>query len=177
MTLLLREAREGREGALDEVFTLLYEDLRRIAASRLRQSAASTLRPTEVVHEVYLRLLGRGTPADRRIFFGYASRAMRDVIIDHHRRAGAQKRGGGVRGRDILAMEVGEEQPVSDLAALGEALESLERHDEVGARIVSLRYFIGLSVEEIAELLGVSSRTVDRQWRYARAWLRKSLRA
>ena len=155
---------------------MVYADLRRLAAAHLSgRRPWQTLQPTALVHEVYLKMVGAADPGweGRGHFFGAAAIAMREVIVDHARRRGAGKRGGG---RANVPLEAVAELSVAgaplDVAlAVDEALKRFEAAHPRHAQIVLLRYFAGLSGEEIAETLGVTTRTVERDWRFARAWL------
>ena len=166
-------------GAAPEyLVTLLYQELRRLAAGCLRRERPNhTLQPTALVNEAYLRLAAQRRPAwdDRVRFLAVASHLMREVLVDYARARNRSKRGGGVT--PICVEDTGElaAAPELDLMALDEALSSLEQIDGQQRRIVELRYFGGLSIEETAEVLGVSSATVKRDWRMARAWLHREL--
>ncbi len=174
----------GRDTAsrgAEELFPVLYEELRSLAAAQLaRLSAGGTLQPTVLVHEAYLKLIGR-TPCsfdERRHFFAAAARAMRDLVIDHARRKGASKRGGGEprlrledTAIDIAAQSLG----TDDALALNAAITRLEAEYPRKAEVVLLRHFGGLSHDEIATLLGVTTRTIEREWRFARAYLHAQL--
>lgn len=174
VTRLLGAWRAGDGAAAGQLFALLYRELHRLAHRALAdQSKEATLQTTALVHELYLRLLGSFRPADddRRRFYAAAAQVMRRILIDRARERLADKRGGGVRpetlddGAGALAARAAE------TIAVDEALTALERHDERLARIVELRFFAGFSVEETAELLVLSERTVKRDWQKARALL------
>lgn len=179
ITRLLRAWREGETAALDRLLPMVYDELRRIAAQRMRGNRGDTLQPTALVHEAFLRLAGQSIDwQDRGHFFAVASRAMRRVAVDHWRAQGALKRGGE---QPRIALEDGEgaaavEPPSVDLMALDDALNRLEQLSPQQARVVELRYFAGLSLEEIAEALDRSRSSVFRDWRAARAWLYATLR-
>ncbi|MEX2219013.1 MAG: sigma-70 family RNA polymerase sigma factor, partial [Phycisphaerales bacterium] len=182
LTILLARAGRGDAAATDELFPLVYEELRTLAASHLsHERAGHTLQPTALVNEAYLRLIGpAGSDADiswdsRAHFFGAASRAIRRILTDHARTRNRDKRGGGcaripIDGVDLAAPETG-----VDLVALDEALTRLAALDEQKARVVELRFFGGLTEEQAARVLGVSPSTVTRDWRFARSWLRREL--
>lgn len=164
--------------AAAELFTLVYDELRRLAASALRRERSDhTLQPTALVHEAFVRLAGAaGTPwNDRAHFTAVAARAMRRVLVDHARGRRALKRGKG----DVLVSLDGIDVPAAsasvDLVVLDAILQRLSDLDSRQARIVELRYFGGLSVDETAALLDISSRTVKREWQMARAWLEREL--
>ena len=156
---------------------VVYDELRRLAAAFMRRERpGQTLQPTALVHEAYLRLAHAGTPwHDKRHFVGIAARSMRQILVERARARGAQKRWAGldrVSMSDSLAVAA---DPESMLPALDEALGRLEKIDAEQARIVELRYFAGLSIEETAEALGISPATLKRRWSLARAWLFREL--
>lgn len=177
ITALLNELRTGDKAAESELISLVYPELRRIAAVYMRRERGDhTLQPTALVHEAYLRLAGeREQPwANRAHFFAAAARVMRQVLVDHARKHRSQRRGGGVRVelQDSLALTEENWDLVLDL---DRALEQLSEWDSRQADVVVLRYFGGLTEEEIGEVLQVSSRSVKRDWQMARAWLQKVL--
>lgn len=179
VTRILGEVATGERQASSELLPLVYEDLRRLASSRLaRLAPGQTLQATSLVHEAYVRLVGNEDPGwqGRAHFFGAAARAMRNVVADHLQRKGSQKRGGG-RNRVTLTGEIDFtiDGPSDDVLALGEALDALEREYPRKAEIVTLGFFGGLTDAEIAEVLDTSVRTVERDWRFARAWLNSRL--
>lgn len=165
--------------AHSELQARIYSELRAIAGNLFRSHGpAHTLQPTALVHEAYLKLAEDSdrTWDSRSHFLAVASKAMRQILIDHHRRKTAQKRGGGEWERLTLSgVEIGEATPTLDVIALNEALDALERFDPRQAQVVEMRYFGGLTVEEIAEILAVSKTTVESEWRHARAWLTQAL--
>jgi RNA polymerase sigma factor (TIGR02999 family) len=166
----------GSSQAADRLLVLVYDELRRLAASKLaRERPGHTLQPTALVHEAWLRLGADAQPVwqNRRHFFGAAAEAMRRVLIGNARRKHAARRGLGVRPVDIDAPEIEIVTPVEDedLLRVHEALDRLAAEDPRKAELVRLRYFAGMSIEEAAEALGVSNRTAKRDWTYARAWL------
>lgn len=171
-------ASEADRLALDAVFSAAYEELRRIASSVRRNEASSTLNPTALVHEAWLKL--RGTPAVAHTsplhFKRIAARAMRQVLVEAGRRRQAQKRGGPEALRVTLDDNVAGEAWADDVLALDAALASLARLDARQALLVESRFFAGLSVAEAAELLGISEATALRDWRAARAWLALEMR-
>jgi len=174
---LLRGAREGNKESLDALFSLAYHELRRIAHS-VRQGRDQTLSTTALVHEAYLKLLPSGVPASDAVHFKrLIARAMREVLVDAARRSGAQKRGGG-----DLAVTLDEElQSIAlksaELLSLEEALVELEKVDKRRAAVVECRFFGGLDIDETAAALDLSTATVKRDWRIARAWLAQSIRS
>ena len=181
LTQLLLDWSEGDDGALERLMPVVYDDLRRQAARFLRRERPGhTLQTTALAHEAYLRLAARrGVRCENRAhFYGIASRLMRCILVDHARAHGAGKRGGS-RVKVPLDEAAGaalDERGV-DLVALDEALTRLAALDERQSRIVELRYFSGLSVEETAEVLGVSVGTVKNDWSMAKAWLRREMRS
>ena len=178
ITELLDQARQGDTSARERFFTRVYSELDRLAKRHLSgQSPLTMLDGPGLVHEVYLRLAQQESlpGSDRAAFLAYASRVMRSVIIDYVRSRNAQRRGGGQR---MLTLNTGvADQSFSEpqLESLGDALESLERIDERAHRVVEMRYFGGLEIEEIASFLDVSPATVKRDWTKARAYLMHSM--
>ena len=178
VTALLGEWSRGNRDALNELLPQVYAELRRIADRQFRiERVNHTLQPTALVNEVYLRLVDQRQVdwQNRAHFFGVAAQVMRRILVDHARRHGASKRGDGVRcvsideARDVAAAN---EMPV---LALDQALDRLEHLDSELARIVELRAFGGLTIEEAAHVLGVSPSTAKRDWRTAKAWLNREL--
>ncbi len=162
----------------NELFPLVYAELRRIAAREMRhERPGRTLQTTALVHEAYLRLLKGASLSfeSRAHFLGIAARAMREILIEHARGRGARKRGGGAVRLTLDDLTAPVAAPAVDVLALNEALERLARLDERHARVVELRYFGGLSVEETAAALDLSPATVKRAWTLARAWLYREL--
>ena len=181
VTRILERVHEGDPSAAAELLPLVYEELRKLAAQKLAQEKpGQTLQGTALVHEAYLRLAG-GTAdakwANRRHFFAAAAEAMRRILVEVARRKGSKKRGGGLGRCDLDADALVAPEQDFDLLALDEALERLASHDPQKAKLVELRYFAGLSVDEAAEVLSVSPRTLHREWRFTRAWLRRELGA
>ena len=178
ITQLLIAWNRGDLSARDELAPLIYNELRRIAGGYLRRERPDhTLQPTALVNEAYLRLIdqSRVNWQNRAHFFGAAARLMRQILINHAEARRAAKRGGEterVSLSDVGHFTVGQEV---DLIALNEALQNLERIDPQQGQVVELRYFSGLTIEEIAEVMGVSPSTVKREWSTARAWLRREL--
>jgi RNA polymerase sigma factor (TIGR02999 family) len=175
LTLILGKARAGDDGARSELVTLVYDELRRVAARLMRRERSDhTLSPTAVVHEAVIRLLGEEVfdrAADRSFLFASAARAMREVLIDHARRRAADRRGGGRRRVPLDAVVDYFDEQGLDIVAVHEALDRLAELDGRQAQVMTLRYFGGLTVPEVAAALGVSVVTVERDWRLARAWL------
>ncbi len=156
-----------------ELMPVVYNELRRLAAAYIRRERpGQTLQATALVHEAFLRLADAGSPwTDRRHFLGIAARSMRQILVERARARGAQKRWGGMDRVSLSAALVRAEPTDAMLPALDEALDRLEQIDPEQARIVELRYFVGLSVEETADALGMSPATLKRRWALARAWL------
>ncbi len=179
-TLILGRARKGDERARGELIAMVYEELRHVASRLMRHERTEhTLSPTAVVHEAVIRLLGDAVfdrSPDRAYLFASAARAMREVLIDHARRRSTDRRGGGWRQKPLdLLVDYFEERGL-DILAVHEALDRLAEWNERQGQVMTLRYFGGLSVPEIATVLQVSVVTVERDWRLARAWLRDELR-
>jgi RNA polymerase sigma factor (TIGR02999 family) len=172
VTALLHAWRRGSAQAADELIPLVYEDLRALSTRMLRgERSDHTLRPTALVNESYLRLLGdRAELHDRKHFFALAAQAMRRVLVDHARARLAAKRAGGER-VTLEDASASESPRALDLIALNAALAELQVLDPGKVRLIELRFFGGLSVDEAAEVLGVSASTAARDWRMARAWL------
>jgi len=178
LTALLECLHAGDPRAAGEVFDRVYDELRRMAAAQVRADAGSSFSPTELVHEAYLRLFTGEAPtfADRAYFFAAAATAMRRVRVDHARARGAVKRGGGQRRVELDSSLAAVPEPDLDILALDEALNKLAAKDPDRAKLVELRFFAGLTMPKVAELLGVSLATAERQWAYAKAWLLAELR-
>jgi RNA polymerase sigma factor (TIGR02999 family) len=180
LTLLIERAKDGDEQALGELFAALYPDLRRIAHARLRRQGPLTLIDTVgLVHEAYLRLvnLGELDVENRSHFLAYAARTMRSIVVDMARARQADRRGAGDKAVELdTSIAVGVSDPAVDVLRVHEALHDLARVDERLARVVEMRYFGGLSEEEIAAALGVSDRTVRRDWEKSRVLLAVALR-
>jgi RNA polymerase sigma factor (TIGR02999 family) len=176
VTRLLEAWGQGDLVARDELVRVVYDDLRRRAAAYLRrESAGHTLRPTDLVHEAYLRLCAQhATFENRDQFFGVASRLMRRILVDHARARAAAKRGRGFR--VTLAEDLAVQAPTEpDLLDLDTALEELAMQDERQVKLVELRFFGGLKIDEAARVLGISPATANREWAHAKAWLYRRL--
>ena len=174
ITQLLGAIDRGDPEAVGQLWPLVYAELRRLAGAQMaRERAGHTLDATALVHEAYLRLAGDADAgfANRRHFFAAAAQAMRRILVENARARGRLKRGGGNRREhpDLDALAAGED--ADDLLSLNDALEQFAAHDPVKARLVELRFFAGLTLEQAADCLDVSLSTADRAWRYARAWL------
>jgi RNA polymerase sigma factor (TIGR02999 family) len=168
---------DAKAPAAQDVAPLVYDELRRVAAAYMRRERpGQTLQATALVHEAYLRLADVGTPwNDRRHFVGIAARSMRQILVERARARGAQKRWGALNRVSITDSLALASDPESMLPALDEAIDRLERIDAEQAKIVELRYFAGMSVDEAAEAMGISPATLKRRWALARAWLFREL--
>lgn len=181
VTFLLTQLRQGSQEAANRLVPLIYSELRRMAGAYMRgERPGHTLQATALVNEAYMRLVG-GQPVEwqnRAHFFATAAHTMREVLLDYARRVRADKRGGS----DARRVEIDEAlcivpDKLEDVIAIDEALERLDRIDPRQSRIVELRFFAGLNVEETAEVMGVSPKTIKREWRSAKAWLHREMAA
>ena len=177
LTRLLLDWKAGNKAALDELTPVVYQELRRLANSYLRKERPDhTLQPTALIHEAYLRLIDQNTPdfQSRAHFFGVAAQLMRQILVDHARSHRAAKRGHGqkVELNEALAFSA---EKSDELVALDDALKELEKFDERKCRVVELRFFGGLAIEEISQALDISVATVGRELRMAQAWLYRSM--
>jgi len=176
VTVLLQLWRDGNAGALDRLMPLVYEELRRVARARLRQEQPGhTLQATALVHEAYLRLMGSRAPQNRTQLFAIAARLMREILVDHARRKAAHKRGGSAT---MISLDESVRAPdvaMIDLLALDEALIELDALDPRLCRVVELRFFADLNIDETTETLEVSTATVERDWTVSKAWLHQRL--
>ena len=180
ITLVLQAVGRGDKQASEDLLPLVYEELRRLAAARMaKETAGQTLQPTALVHEAWLQLVGEGGRnwQNRAHFFGAAADAMRRILIDNARRKAALKRGGGQSRVDIEDLQINAATPDECVLLINEALEWLEAENPERARIVTLKFFGGLTNEEVAESLGVSLRTVVREWTCAKITLFQWIRA
>jgi RNA polymerase sigma factor (TIGR02999 family) len=178
VTRLLNDAASGDARASAELLPLVYEELRSLARQKMGQERAGhTLQATALVHEAYVRLVDGNTGKSwdgRWHFFAAAAEAMRRILVDQARRRGRIKRGGGVTARqrvDLESVDVIVDEPPEELLAVDEGLTALAAHHPDSAHLVKLRYFAGLTIEEVAEAMGISVATANRRWAYARAWL------
>ncbi|MCH9651219.1 MAG: sigma-70 family RNA polymerase sigma factor [Deltaproteobacteria bacterium] len=179
ITKVLLAHGRGEEGAFGQLVPLVYEDLRRIAHRQLRRNQPGhTLNTTGLVHEAYLKMVDqtRVSWQDRSHFYAISARAMRQIIIDYARKRLAEKRGGGQHHTSLEEKQIAIEQEADWLVSLDQALGRLGKMDERLARVVECRFFAGFTEEETAEALGVSVRTVQRDWMRARGWLREEMR-
>src|SRR5947209_6154487 len=181
VTEILQALAQGDAHAGRELLPLVYDELRKLAAARLaEEKPGQTLQPTALVHEAYLRLVGGSQPHDwngRGHFFAAAAEAMRRILIDRARHKAAARHGGDRVRVDLERVAAADEGREAELLALDDALTEFERHDPQAARLVKLRYFVGLSHQEAAEALGIGRRAADRLWALARAWLYQRLRS
>ncbi|HYH06435.1 MAG TPA: sigma-70 family RNA polymerase sigma factor [Thermoanaerobaculia bacterium] len=180
VTQLLREWSAGRQEARDELLGLVYVPLRAIAERHLyREREGHTLQPTALVNELYLKLVDQRSVDwnDRTHFFAVAAQVMRRILVDHARKRKSEKRGGDMTPVTIgAALDIAAQENF-DVVALDVALENLEKVFPQQARLVELRFYAGLTIDETAEVLGVSAATVSREWTMARAWLRRAMSA
>jgi RNA polymerase sigma factor (TIGR02999 family) len=178
VTALLKEWAAGDRAALERLMPIVYEELRRLAAVQLRAERRNhTLQPTALVNEAYLRLIGQRSVswANRAHFYAIAAEMMRRVLVDHARKRQAAKRNPGTVYLDLGTSETGGADRAPELLALDAALTDLEKLDPRQAKVVELRFFAGLSVEETAEVVGISTATVKREWATARAFLKHEI--
>ena len=179
ITRILDSIEHGDPKAADELLPLVYGELRKLAAARMANEAPNqTLQPTALVHEAWLRLVGNDNPqfANRAHFFSAAAEAMRRILIDKARRKRAVRHGGDQQRVDIEGVEV--TAPADDeLLAVNEALDKLASQNQTEAELVKLRYFVGMTIDEAAQVLNISARTADNYWAHARAWLFREIKA
>jgi len=178
VTRILGAIQKGDAQAGDELLPLVYEELRKLAAAKMNSEAQEhTLQPTALVHEAWLALTGNENVKwdSRAHFFGAAAEAMRRILINNARRRLARRHGGGQQRLDIHEFEVAASPKDDEMLAVDEALEKLAVHDAAKAELVKLRYFVGLTNQEAAAILGVSEKTVKRAWTYAKLWLLASI--
>ena len=174
VTRLLNSIEKGDPTAASELLPLVYNELRRLATYKMsHEPPGQTLQPTALVHEAWLRLAGKEDVKweGRAHFFGAAAEAMRRILIDNARRKRARRHGGGHHRIDLEEVDIAAEIPSEELLGVNEALEEFTKVDPKKAELVKLRYFAGLTIEETAELLGISAPTAKRWWTFARAWL------
>lgn len=174
VTRILTAIEQGNARSTDELLPLVYNELRRMAAHKMAsEPAGHTLQPTALVHEAWLKLVAPPSQSwqNRAHFFGAAAEAMRRILIARARRKHAQRRGAGAAHLDVDELEIASPAPDDQLLALNEALDRFAAQEPQQAELVKLRYFVGLKIEEAAEVLGISEATAKRWWAYARAWL------
>lgn len=181
LTQILSQIESGNAVAAEKLLPLVYDELRRLAAARLAvEKSGQTLQPTALVHEAYLRMTGGRANlafAGRDHFFAAAAQAMRRILVDYARRKGRRRHGGGREREELRPDLAAAPEPNEALIALDAALTELSKTDPLKARLVELRYFAGMTGEQAAEALGISPRTADRHWVFARAWLRRAMDA
>jgi RNA polymerase sigma factor (TIGR02999 family) len=178
ITRLLVDWSEGRRDALDQLMPAIYQELHKIAGSYLRRERAEhTLQPTALIHEAYLRLVQPNVPSfkSRTHFYGIAAHVMRQILVEHARARGAAKRGAGGRKVSLDDVTLFSEERTADLVALDDALTTLAGFDERKSKVIELRFFAGLSLDDTADALGVSVATIGRELRLAQAWLQREL--
>ena len=178
VTKILREIREGKETSAAQLLSLVYTELKRIAAQKMAGEApGNTLQPTALVHEAWIKLVGDGDPnfENRAHFFSAAAEAMRRILVDSARRKHATKRGSGPSPEELKEDHWVEQGPSEELLAVDEALEALSKEDPTAANLVKLRYFAGMTMTEAASTLGMPLRSTEALWTYARAWLRRQI--
>jgi RNA polymerase sigma factor (TIGR02999 family) len=178
ITLVLEAINRGESQASEKLLPLVYDELRNLAMARmLRESAGHTLQPTALVHEAWLRLVGESDKdwKGRAYFFAAAAEAMRRILVEHARKKSRLKHGGGKERLNIEDVDLVEATPDDKVLLVNEALENLERSQPERARVVVMKFFGGMTNEEVADMLGISQRSVDRHWVCAKAWLFKEL--
>ena len=179
VTQILEAIRHGDAPAADQLLPLVYEELRRLATAKMAlETPGQTLQPTALVHEAWLRLVGNEnrTWNDRTHFFAAAAEAMRRILVDNARRKRAQRHGGSLQRVEMPELASTVAQNEDQILAVNEALEKFAAQHKQKAELVKLRYFVGMTIEEAAEALGISVPTADRHWAYARAWLAQQIR-
>jgi RNA polymerase sigma factor (TIGR02999 family) len=175
---MLEAAQAGDEKAADELLPLVYQELRKLATHKMaNESPGQTLQPTALVHEAWLRLAGKDNPKfqGRAHFFGAAAEAMRRILIERARRKRRQRHGGDQQRVDFEEAEIAGTTDDDELLAIHEALDKLAAQHEKHAELVKLRFFVGMTIEETAEAMGISKPTADRYWAYAKAWLHNEI--
>jgi RNA polymerase sigma factor (TIGR02999 family) len=178
VTRILNASRDGDAGAANELLSLVYEELRRLAAAKMAsESPGQTLQATALVHEAWLRLTSDEQRKwnDRTHFFAAAAEAMRRILVDNARRKRAERHGGGRERVEMPEIASAVAQNDDQILAVNEALEEFAAQDQQKADLVKLRYFVGMTIEEAAEALGISAPTAKRYWAYARAWLAEEI--
>ena len=178
VTVILQSIEEGDVQAADQLLPLVYEELRRLAAFKMANEAAGqTLQPTALVHEAWLRLVGENHPWENRgHFFSAAAEAMRRILIERARRRQRVRHGGELHRTSFNELDLAITTDDDTVLLVNEALEKLTREDPTGAELIKLRFFVGLTNVEAAEVLGLSERTAKRTWAYARAWLYEEIK-
>ena len=180
VTQLLNAIEAGQPQAAAQLLPLVYEELRKLAVVRMgNEKAGHTLQPTALVHEAWLKIAGDGHQhfANRRHFFKAAATAMQQILVDNARRKQRVKHGADLVGEELHESRIAMSVPSEELLAVNDALAALALEDPEGAEVVRMRYFVGMTVPEIAAALDLAPRTVDRHWAFARAWLKRTIRA
>ena len=178
VTRILESIQHGDPKAADELLPLVYAELRKLAAHKMAQNASGhTLQPTALVHEVWMRLVGSDNPAfeSRAHFFAAAAEAMRHLLIDNARRKLARRHGGGLQRVDVEYVDIALPADEDHLLAVNDALDRLASSNPVQAQVVKLRFFVGMTAAESAEVLGLSERTVKQYWSHAKTWLYRDI--
>ncbi len=179
LTRILNSTAGDSRAAIEQLLPAVYDELRRMARAKMaNESAGHTLQPTALVHEVWMRIAAPGEQSweSRGHFFSAAAEAMRRILVDHARRKMSQKRGAGLPHEELEEASFVLNEPPDDLLAVHEALDKLASEDPAAAELVKLRYFVGMTMEESASALGLSTRSAERLWTYARVWLRDCIR-
>jgi len=180
VTQILGAIQRGEPNAAEELLPLVYEELRKLAVVRMaNEKAGQTLQPTALVHEAWMKIAGDGQEhfANRRHFFKAAATAMQQILIDIARRKQRLKHGGNQTGEELHESRIAVSAPSGELLAVNDALATLALEDPEAAQVVQMRYFVGMTVPEIAAALDLAPRTVDRHWAFARAWLKRTIRS
>ena len=180
VTRILNRVHQGDSKAAEELLPLVYEELRKLAVVRMaNEKAGQTLQPTALVHEAWLKIAGDGRQhfANRRHFFKAAASAMQQILIDIARRKRRLKHGANLVGEELHESRIAMSVPSEELLAVNDALAALALEDPQAAEVVQMRYFVGMTVPEIAAALDLAPRTVDRHWAFARAWLKRTIRS
>jgi RNA polymerase sigma factor (TIGR02999 family) len=179
VTRILESIEHGDRRVADELLPLVYEELRKLAAAKMAsQAAGHTLQPTALVHEAWLRLAGADAKfAGRTHFFASAAEAMRHILVDHARHKSAQRHGGGQQRVEFDEARLAAPRNDDQILAVNDALDKLAAENKLGADLVKLRYFAGMTLAEAAKALGVSERTADNYWAYAKVWLVREIQA
>lgn len=180
VTRILDRVQHGDPKAAGELLPLVYQELRKLAVARMaNEKPGHTLQPTALVHEAWLKIVGNGQQdfANRRHFFKAAATAMQQILIDNARRKQRLKHGANQAGEELHESRIATAVPSEELLAVNDALTALALEDPQTAEVVQLRYFVGMTVPEIATALDLAPRTVDRHWAYARAWLKRTIRS
>ena len=181
VTRILNAIEQGDPKAADQLLPVVYGELRKLAASKMaNESPNQTLQPTALVHEAWMRLVGDNSEAqfqNRAHFFAAAAEAMRRILIDNARRKRAARHGGGQQRVDILDQDIAATTDADELLAINEALDKLAAQDKQKAELVKLRFFVGMTIDEAADILGISAPTAKRYWTFARAWLYREIGA